>query len=96
MAGSESAAARREPRLTAVCFTTYEISSPHRHLQVCDHCEPDQAQQPLLNRELEYLRNIVRAAHRAWIGGDRTGAVILPCEFGDAVCVDADVAEPGG
>jgi len=48
------------------------------------------------NRELEYLREIVCAPHRPRIGRDRAAAVVLPRQLRDAVCSDAEIAEPGG
>src|SRR3990172_876663 len=45
-------------------------------------------------RELEYLREIVGAAHRPRIGRDRTGAIVLACELPDPVPPYADIAEP--
>ena len=47
-----------------------------------------------LEREPEYLNQIVRAPHRPRIGRNRTGAVVLPCELREPVCAYAYIAEP--
>ena len=50
----------------------------------------------VLERELEYLREIIRSSHRPRIRRNRAGAVVLTRELGNLVGTDADVAKPGG